>query len=71
MIDAHTSTFDKNGKRNTRENARMIWGGDKRHLGKSTVAFMDGHAEVRALTKEEMGFKRSSTRWMNKPAINL
>jgi competence protein ComGC len=58
VIDASTSTFDKNGKRNSQANARMIWGGDKRHLGKSTLAFIDGHGEVRPLTKEEMGFKR-------------
>lgn len=58
VINARTSTFDKNGERNTQENARMIWGGDKRHSGKSTVGFLDGHAAALALTKEEMGYRR-------------
>ncbi len=56
--DSQTTVFAPNGKNNSSDKVRMIYYQDKRHLGNSTLSFMDGHAEARALKKEKMGFKQ-------------
>ncbi len=35
---------------------RMIHAGDRRHQGKTAVAFIDGHAEIRRLTADDLPF---------------
>ena len=50
----HT-TFNERGAANF--DPRMIKASDKRHLGNTTLTFMDGHAEVRALKKEKMSLR--------------
>ena len=37
-----------------KDNPRMIRASDRRHLGKTTIVFMDGHAEPRNLTAEDL-----------------
>jgi len=56
--DNKTSVFAPNGNKNSADKVRMIYAEDKRHVGYSTLCFMDGHGEARALKKEQMGFKR-------------
>lgn len=56
--DAQTSVFAPNGIKNSDQQVRMIYALDKRHLGNSTLSFMDGHGEVRPLKKERMGFRQ-------------
>lgn len=36
---------------------RMIHANDKRHLGQTTLVFLDGHTEVRKLTRQGLPFK--------------
>jgi len=55
--DSQTTVFAPNGNKNSASQVRMIYAGDKRHLGYSTISFMDGHAEARPLKKERMGFR--------------
>jgi len=56
--DERTSVFAPNGSKNSDQQVRMIFALDKRHLGNSTLSFMDGHGEGRALTKEKMGLRQ-------------
>ncbi|MCX8091187.1 MAG: DUF1559 domain-containing protein [Verrucomicrobiae bacterium] len=56
--DDQTSVFNRSGIKNPPTQVRMIYAEDKRHRGNSTLTFMDGHAEIRRLTREQMGFRR-------------
>ena len=56
--DDQTTVFGKSGVKNAPTQVRMIYAEDKRHRGNSTLTFMDGHAEIRRLTREQMGFRR-------------
>jgi prepilin-type N-terminal cleavage/methylation domain-containing protein/prepilin-type processing-associated H-X9-DG protein len=56
--DDQTTVFGKVGVKNPPTQVRMIYAEDKRHRGNSTLTFIDGHAEIRRLTKEQMGFRR-------------
>ncbi len=56
--DDQTSVFGKNGVKNPATQVRMIYAEDKRHQLKSTLTFVDGHAEIRPLKKERMGFRQ-------------
>lgn len=56
--DDQTSVFSRAGIKNPPQQVRMIYAEDKRHRGNSTLTFMDGHAEIRRLTREQMGFRR-------------
>lgn len=60
LMDVHNpkqATFNSIGTPNPPGNVRMIWAGDRRHDGYTTLSFMDSHVEVRALTKEELSFR--------------
>ncbi len=52
--DTHT-TFSPSGSANS--SPRMISANDKRHLGKTTLVFLDGHAKVSPLTAQAMPFR--------------
>jgi len=56
--DSQTSVFALNGNKNSAQQVRMIYAEDKRHLGNSTLTFVDGHGEARQLKKEKMGFRQ-------------
>jgi prepilin-type N-terminal cleavage/methylation domain-containing protein len=56
--DESNTVFAKNGNKNSASSVRMIYAQDNRHLGSSTLTFMDGHGEVRQLKKEKMGFRQ-------------
>lgn len=53
--DQSHTTFGPTGRPNS--SPRMIRHDDKRHLGRTTMVFLDGHIETRALKKEQMPFK--------------
>ena len=53
--DEVSTTFNKAGTPNT--NPRMISADDDKHLGKTTVNFFDGHAEIRKLSSGGMNFE--------------
>ena len=48
------TTFDASSRTNLQP--RMIRHDDRRHLGRTTLVFLDGHTEVRALTPKELPF---------------
>ena len=48
--------FRLNGNQSANMEVRMIHASDNRHLGNTTLCFMDGHGEARKLRKESMGF---------------
>ena len=47
-------TYDHNGNPNSKP--RMIRFDDRRHQGKASLLFIDGHAEARPMTAEELPF---------------
>jgi prepilin-type N-terminal cleavage/methylation domain-containing protein/prepilin-type processing-associated H-X9-DG protein len=53
--DQSHTTFSPEGRANSQP--RMIQARDKRHLGRTTVVFIDGHTEVRRLTTNGLPFK--------------
>ena len=53
--DQTHTTFSPTGRTNTEP--RMIHASDKRHLGRTTIVFIDGHTEVRALSTNGLPFK--------------
>jgi prepilin-type processing-associated H-X9-DG protein len=53
--DRSHTTFSPEGRTNSQP--RMIHARDKRHLGRTTVVFLDGHTEVRRLTTNGLPFR--------------
>ncbi|MEW6156942.1 MAG: type II secretion system protein [Verrucomicrobiota bacterium] len=53
--DPSHTTFNTAGRANSQP--RMIHSRDKRHLGRTTVVFIDGHTESRRLTTNGLPFK--------------
>lgn len=53
--DQSHTTFSPTGRPNSQP--RMIRADDKRHAGRTTLVFLDGHSEVRVMKKEQMPFK--------------
>lgn len=53
--DSTHTTFSPTGRTNS--SPRMIHARDQRHLGRTTIVFLDGHTEVRALKTNGLPFK--------------
>lgn len=53
--DQSHTTFSPQGRTNAQP--RMIHARDKRHLGQTTLVFLDGHTEVRRLTTNGLPFR--------------
>ena len=52
------ATFGVMGVANDQSQVRMIPSNDKRHLGRCNLTFMDGHAEGKAIRREQMAWER-------------
>jgi prepilin-type N-terminal cleavage/methylation domain-containing protein/prepilin-type processing-associated H-X9-DG protein len=55
LWDQTHTTFNPQGRANA--SPRMIRAQDKRHLGQTTIVFIDGHTEARRLTTNGLPFK--------------
>ena len=56
VYDPKHAPFALNGNQSSASSVRMIHATDNRHMGNTTLCFMDGHGEARKLRKESMGF---------------
>jgi prepilin-type processing-associated H-X9-DG protein len=59
------TTFDANGVANATPN--MIEANDRRHQGRTAIAFFDGHVEVRHLTSGDLPLRLFDPMQWNTP----